>query len=235
MLDERGFPRPVSGASSVSIGAYEPQYAAGASPNQIFVENLYEVLLNRPAEPGGLAAATNALNAGVSPTNLVRAIEGSPEFLGREADYVGHRYLDRSFTAADRANVVSYLGSHTPEQLAAFVVGTPEFYNDYGDNNAVFFEGVYADVLDRAAIATEVDFWDDIVANGTSRAGTAALFLGSTEYLTDLAESYFVSYLGRGPQPPDVAAYIAAAQAGVSSLTLGSIALGSPESFAKRT
>ena len=52
------------------------------------------------------------------------------------------------------------------------------------------------------------------------------LFLSSTEFLTDLVSNDFLADLGRPPTPTDTAAFLKAAQSGVSSPTLEAIVLG---------
>ena len=83
--DDRGFARPGGGAAKLAIGAYEPQYSTAATPNAVYVENLYEVLLNRIADPAGLANFTPQLNGGTPPSSVILEIEGSAEFLADQA------------------------------------------------------------------------------------------------------------------------------------------------------
>ncbi len=56
-----------------------------ATPNQVFVENLYEVLLNHRADSGGLSAGTNFLNHGARLRASSRS-RGSTEYLNQEAN-----------------------------------------------------------------------------------------------------------------------------------------------------
>ena len=228
--DERGFNRPAKN----SIGAYEPQYASNASPNQVFVENLYEVLLDRVADSGGLTAGTNFLNNGGSPTALAQILLSSTEYLDDEATLLYRRYLGRTPSASETSVVAGVLkAGTTPEQLAAILVGSPEFFQDYGGNNDVFVLATYATVLGRAASPDEVAGWDQVVAEGASRNTVAALFLSSQEYLTDLCVFDFEAYLGSEPSPSTLANFLAASKAGVSSQTLAAIALGG--SYTART
>ena len=229
--DERGFDRP---ATKPSIGAYEPQYASNASPNQVFVENLYEVLLDRVADSGGLAAGTNFLNGGGSPTALAQILLSSTEYLDDEATLLYQRYLGRTPSASETSVVAGVLkAGTTPEQLAAILVGSPEFFQDYGGNDDVFVQATYATVLGRAAGPDEAAGWDQVLAGGALRNAVAALFLSSQEYLTDLCVLDFEAYLGSEPSPSTLANFLAASKAGVSSQTLAAIALGG--SYTART
>ncbi len=162
---------------------YEPQYASNATPNQVFVENLYEVLLNRRADPGGLAADISYLNHGNSPVSLVQLLEGSPEYLGRQAMLLIRRYLDRAASPSEVTNVASYLGSgHTPEQAAAIFINSNEFLMDYQTQDG-FVEALYQTVFDRAAEPDEVAGWDQALASGTTRATMTNLFFSIPAYI----------------------------------------------------
>lgn len=231
VIDERGFPRP----AKPSIGAYEPQYATNATPNQVFVENLYETLLNRPADSAGLAAATSFLNGGGSPTALIQVFQSMTEYLDGEVTQLYHRYLDRAPSASETTTVAGLLKSGvTPEQLAAVLLGSDEFFRDFGGNNDTFIEAAFRASLGRTT-ATQAEFnaWDQALAGGTSRTAVGTLLLTTTEYLTDLITADFDAYDGRDPSAADLTAFLRAAHNGVSSPTLAAVALTS--SYAART
>ncbi len=228
--DERGFGR----SAKPSIGAYEPQYASNASANQVFVENLYEVLLNRVADPGSLASAVSYLNGGGAGVTLVQILQGSTELRDIEATQVFERYLDRVPSPTEQANAANYLASATPEQLAAFLVEQPEFYNDYGDDNDVFVEALYGDILDRTASTSERDGWVQLIAKNGTRSGVAEIFLGLPAYLDLLVEADYSAYLGRLPSPAEQT-NLAAMWPGFNSLDIQALLLGYGEAFARRT
>jgi hypothetical protein len=227
--DERGFNRP----TKPSIGAYEPQYASNASANQVFAENLYDVLLNRPGDPTGLTAAVNFLNNGGSPTALTEVFESTPEHLVDEAAQLVRRYLNRAPSSAQTGTILGFLESgHTPEQAAAIFLGSAEFAQDYGGNDDVILEAMYQSALGRAASQEEVDGWDQALAT-SSAAAVAGAFLSSQEYLDDLAVDDFEAFLGVDPSGSQVAAFRGAARMGLPRTTLAAIALAA--SFAERT
>jgi hypothetical protein len=233
--DERIFPRPGGPAVPPSIGAYWPQYASTATANQIFVENVYEVLLNRAADPAGLVAATNYLKGGGTPRGLVQVYQSSTEYLDDEATTLYQRYLGRAPSATETGIVAGFLKSGTTaEQLAAALIGSPEFFQDYGGTNDGFIEGAFETVLGRTPSSpAELTAWDQALAGGTSRGTVATFLLTSGEYIDDLTVADFEADLGIVPTASDLAAFLNAAKAGVSSTTLAAIALAS--SFAVRT
>jgi hypothetical protein len=229
--DERGFARP----GTPSIGSYEPLYASNATPNQAYVENLYEVFQNRVADPGGLAGWTNYLNHGGAPSTLIQALEVSTKYLDREAILLVRRYLDRAASADEVANVASYLSSgHSPEQVASIFLNSGEFAQDYESPDA-FIEGLYQTVFDRAAELDEVAGWKQAMSAGTSRAAMVNIFLSIPNYTADVIAADFLAYLGRLPTPSEASAYLHAAQLGYSDAALEALILGSGEAFAGRT
>ena len=94
-IDERGFARP-GRRLKPAIGAYEPQYAANATANQVFVENVYEVLFNRAADPGGPAGPRPSSTAAATPTALVQILQTSTEYLNDQVALLYNRYLGRA-------------------------------------------------------------------------------------------------------------------------------------------
>jgi predicted outer membrane repeat protein len=231
--DERLFPH--LGTTAVpSIGAYWPQYASIATPNQVFAENLYDVLLNRTADSAGLAADTAFLSAGGTPLALVRILESSTEYLDDEVIDLYQRYLGRSPSPAETNAVAGLLKSGTtPEQVAASLVGSAEFYQDYGGDNDVFVQAAYHSVLGRSASTAEMSAWDQAMANGLSRPAAAAILLSSQEYLTDLIQDDFAADLGRPAQPADVSLFLSAAAMGATNPFIRAILLAA--SFGTRT
>ena len=227
--DERGFGRHTFPA----IGAYDPSYSSTAPANAVYVDDLYEVLFNRPVDSAGLTAGFNFLQGGGTPTALVQVLESSSEFLGREANRIVRRYLDRTPSPAEVGNVVSFLAAgHTPEQAAAIFINSGEFAGDYGNSQDAFIEAMYQTTLGRAAAPGEVAGWDQALGAGLSRPALVNLFLTSDGYLGDLIAEDFPAYFGRAATPQDLAAFLKAAHSGVSSLALRAILLGN--SFATR-
>ncbi len=230
-VDERGFGRP----GKPAIGAYEPQYAAGATPNQVFIENAFEVLFNRQADPGGLAGSSAFLSGGGTPTALIQLLQTTTEYLNGQVILLYNRYLDRAPSAFELSAVAGAMKSGaTPEQLAASLVGTAEFFGDFGGNNDVFIQGAFVAALGRPTnSASELAAWDSVLASGTTRPALASLLLTTPEYVADLVIADFGAYIGRRPSPTDMAAFLGASRAGVTSPNLAAIALGA--SFSART
>ncbi len=230
--DERGFPRP---AATLSIGAYEPQYAPNASANQILVENFFEVLLNRLTDSGS-AGFVNELNNGVSAGTVVLQIEGSSEYLGNQVQALFQRYLHRQADATGLPSFINLL-SHggTLEQAAAIIVGSPEYFQLHGGNNVSFLKAMYLDALGRLPDAFGQDSFTQMLAGGASRTTVALAVFTSPEYRSNLIAQGFSTLLGRQAFPEDLTNFSNAFQNGLTDQVFVAILLGSTEFRNDRT
>jgi hypothetical protein len=227
--------RGVARSATPSIGAVEPQFKLGTSPNQVFVESLYETLLGRTADPGA-AGWVAQLDLGLPRSNVIAAIEGSGEYRTIEVQGLYQRYLHRQADPNGLNNFVNALAAGiTLEQVAAFLVGSAEYFQLHGSNNVSFLDAAYLDTLNRLPDPTGQDTFSQALAGGMSRQAVASLIFGSPEYLGNLVESYYESLLGRPSDPGGLAAFTQTLQRGVSDQVVVAIILGSPEAFAKRS
>ncbi len=225
---------PQAGRRS-AIGAYEPQYATTASANQILVENLFEVLLNRLTDPGS-AGFVNELNNGTSASTVALQIEGSNEYLGDQVQLLYQRYLHRQADSGGLQSFVSQL-SHgaTLEQVAAVLVGSTEYFQLHGGNNAGFLTALYLDALGRAPDPFGQDNFTQMLAAGTSRTTVALAVFTSQEFQTNLVGQSFQQYLGRAAFPEDLTNFTGMMQHGLTDQDLVAILLGSTEFSSNRT
>ncbi len=229
--DERGFPRP----ATPSIGAFEPQSPLGTSPNALFVESVYEVLFNRPADPGA-AGFVGLLNQGFARTQLVFILENTTEYRTAEVQALYQRYLHRQADAGGLGAFVHFLqAGGTVEQAAVALVGSQEYFDLHGDTTDGFLTALYEDALNRAPDPTGLSGFSQALAGGMSRGAVAGLVLGSPEYLMDLVESDYQALLARPADPQGLAAFTGALQQGAADEQVLAVLLGSPEAFGHRS
>jgi hypothetical protein len=230
MTDERGFTRPGGGATHPSIGAYEPQYAANATPNQVFVENLYEILLNRTADPGS-AYWVNLLNKGVSAGLIADAFENSPEYLTDQVQMLFQRYLNRQADAGAIQAFDAFLehgGSY--EALSAAIVGSEEYSDLYGGSGEAFIDSLFENALNRAPDANALTNFQQ-----SSRTQIADAVFSSSEYLGDVVTNDFESILGRQTDPQGLTYLVNGLQNGLTDGTLLALIVGSAEDYGIRS
>jgi hypothetical protein len=229
--DQRGFNRPVT----PSIGAYEPQVAANAGAKQVFVENLYEELLDRSADSGSVGFV-NELNGGVSPATLVLQIEGSLEYRADQVKLLYQRYLHRDADGGSLQNFANLLGNGaTLEQVSAILLGSQEYFDLHGGSNESFLNAVFEDALNRGPDQGALLTFGQALAGGMSRSQAALLVLSSTEYQNDLVQADFQSALGRQTEAVGLAGFVGELQRGGNDQLILAQILGSDEAFAKRT
>jgi Domain of unknown function (DUF4214) len=196
-----------------------------------YVTSLYEALLNRLPDAQGLAGWVQALQNGTTRTQVATAFFLSPEHRGIEVDQLYLLILHRPSDPGGRAIWVAQLvGGMSENQIAIQFLVSPE-YTARHPTVVSFVNGLYNDVLARAADAAGFSFWVQIIQNGArTRAGVAYYFLSSGEALADAITSYYEDFLGRAPDSFGLQGFLQALESGMSSTAqiVGEI-LGSQE------
>jgi hypothetical protein len=234
--DERGFPRTAGGRVNPSIGAYEPQYASSATANQIYVENLYEVLLNRTGvrDPGA-ASWVAALNAGTPPPAIVAAFQTSTEYLANRVQLLFQRFLHRTADGSEQGAYINLLQHGvTFQQVIQGLAGSAEYFQLHGGTMEAFVICLYEDILNRGPAPTEVNTWLGMLGS-LSRPAAVAGFVGSAEYVGDVVEDGYVNYLGRTADPAGLSNFESYLHTGGTYQILIANLFGSGEAFGSRT
>lgn len=203
------------------------------SANELFVASAYGLLLNRTTDAGS-TFWVSALNSGASPASVVRAIEGSAEYLADQVDALYRHYLKRAPDAAGAQHWLLMLqNGGTLEEAAAGFASSAEYFQLQGNTNQGFVLGLYRDVLGRTASQSEIDGWVAFLTAGATRHDVALGFLTSTEYRTNLVGSYYHVYLGRDADADGLAHWLSAFQSGATDQDVLANIFGSPEGFAR--
>jgi len=236
-VDERGFPRPGGGTLAPCVGAFEVEVTPNATANQIYVENLYEMLLGRAGDGAfGAAAWVNALTAGASPASVVAGIESSAEYLSDRVEWAYEYYLHRAADSTGLSNFVRFLQhGGTFEQVKAALVGSAEYFTLHGQTDAGFLAALYEDALGRHADPAGLNGFTQTLAAGTSRAQVATLFFASTEYRINLVRSDYDFALNRPADADGLLGWVGFLQSGGTDQALLANLLGSSEGFAKHS
>ena len=224
-----------------------PAYAL-SSANAVYVNLLYEQLLARPADAGGLSGWVTLLtqtekvpgtvfqqtdNTKTVPGtfSVVAAIEQSQEYRTRLVDNLYATLLARPADPAGEAGFVQALGSGTTiEQVKAIMLGSPEYFQRAGSSNLAFLQALYHTVLNRALDPAGQSGWSAALAR-EDRATVAAQLLASPEAEQDLVAAGYLQYLHRPADPAGLAGWLTHLQQGMSDQTLTANLLGSDEFF----
>lgn len=237
---------PPHAAGSVDVVVQSPygksavvtadQYTYGqTSSNQAFVAQVYLDLLHRPAEPSGLANWVGFLNQGVSRPIVVQAIERSLEYRIDQVQSLYVQYLHRNVDPGGLNTFVTFLGAGgTVEQAAAFIAGSPEYFQTRGGGSANgFLNALYQDALNRAIDPSGQAAYSQALANNVSRTQVAAAIVTSAEHCRDLVQSFYQSFLGRAADSGGLNVFAGFLLQGARDEDVIAYIVGSPEYFAR--
>ncbi len=168
---------------------------AAATPHQATVTQLYQDLLHRLPDAGGLAFWTNQLDAGANTGAVAAALTHSGEFHRGEVDGVYQRLLNRAADEGGRAFFASALDNgQSVQQVESAVASSPEYAQAHGgasgfldalfngaDHLKSLVGGAYQQVLHRAGDAGGLAYWVGRMAAGTSLDDVTASLASSDE------------------------------------------------------
>jgi hypothetical protein len=243
----------VIGGTAILFDAATVRASAG-NTNQVYVNSLWLKLLGRNATAAELNNTTNLdlANASVR-TNLINAITSSAEYRQDTVDQIYQHYLHHTALndPAGLSGFTSLLASGgTQEEVAALVLGSPEYFSDSGGTNAAFISSLYQDTLGRGASAAELDGFMKQLGNGASRTTVARALLTSQEYFNNLVNfpaasgqitttnpflpyGYFQLFLGRNANGFEATGFINELRSGIPNETVIAQILSSSEYFNK--
>jgi hypothetical protein len=125
-------------------------------PDEAFVLRLYQDVLQRPADPAGLAFWKGLLAQGVARPQIVRAVEESLEYRILVVQDLYRQLLHRPADANGLAAFTHLLGSgSTLDQVRSLIAGSAEYFQSRGGGtNDGFLVALYQDGLNRTLDAT---------------------------------------------------------------------------------
>ena len=170
-------------------------HAVIGAPHQQYVMSVYEDVLGRAPDPGGLAYWSNLLDSGTAISSVAAAIAHSDEYYANFV--IKPDYLKLLGRAADDAGVqfwtVQMDAGATDQQLEADLVSSSEFYTNAGGTNTAWIDAVYKLLLGRTADANGENYWNSRLDAGETPSQVAQGIAGSQENNTQLIND---DYLG---------------------------------------
>jgi streptogramin lyase len=202
------------------------------TPDERFVSQIYFDFLHRPADPAGLASWTGALSLGVSRTQVVQAIEESPEYRAVVVQDLYNRLLRRPADASGLSTFTTFLANGgTVEQVEATLAGSAEYFRIQGGNNESFLDALYRDTLNRTIDPAGRSAFGQALNNGVPPEGVAAAIFGSDEFRQDLVQAFYQRLLHRPAETAGLQGWTAALQAGSRDEQVLAAIAGSAEYF----
>ncbi len=221
-----------------TINAPAPPATPGTPSPSSFIESVYENLLGRPVDPEGLSHWTNALNALGNTeggrAKVVADIESSAEYRLDVVNQLYLQYLHRPANESGAQTWVNLLGNGwSIQQVAANIATSAEFIQNQTDGSfAGWLNAFYENALQRPLDSSGLATWNGLFAGGTSETTIAMDIFGSTEFCSNLVNSYYVQFLGRSSAgDPGSFQWVSQLQQDVSYQTVISLIVGSQEFY----
>ena len=208
-----------------------PPFPTQGNSNADYVEALYRAILDRSADPGGLASWTSQLNSGsITRLQLVEGLRNSVEHFTQEMTDFYFTLLGRRPDPAGLQNWVQQLeGGMREEQIAFYFLDSPEYLSQ-GDKH--FVDQMYLSLLGRSFDSAGKANWLSQLSAGTlTHEQVITAFLYSTESLTRLTEGYYEVFLQRQADPGGLSGWVGALQQGTPFLSIGQQFLASDEFY----
>jgi len=171
------------------------------TPNQRFISELFRDLLQRPVDQGSLNFWNNLLNLGLPQTFVVLGIESTPEYRQLQVQSLYQRYLHRQPNSFELTMGTDFLlAGATPEQLAMYLVSTPEFFFQQGGGSLTgYLSAFYKDALQSPVLA-DVEMADMMqMAQGASLTDIVQEVLHQPDYQQGVVNDGILSLLDRNP------------------------------------
>lgn len=213
------------GSAVVNIIAPLPQGNA-QTVNQIFL-----VVLGRPADTTGLKFWTDQLAQGVSVEQVVLGIEGSMESLTHQVQTLFQSFLRR---AADSQGIQDWtaflIAGGTIEQVKAGILGSPEYFKTQGGGTLLgFLKALYHDALGRDLDASGQFTYGQFLVQGDTPYQVALVVVYSPEALVTLVNGFYKAILHRNGDAPGINNWVNAMLNGIRDEEVVALFFASPE------
>ena len=207
------------------------------TPEQKWVNSVYQDLLGRPADPAGLAQWSSMLARGTSRRDVAAAILGSAECRSTFVQGLYRSLLGRPADPGSLNNLIGLLAQGgTYRQVHGMILSSPEYFQAKSrGGNAGFVDALYQDVLGRPADPAGRDVFVSQLGKGTPRAQVVNAFLSSPEALSALARKLYQQFLHRDPDPNGLQFFTKAFGQGQREENVIATLLSSPEYFQRAT
>jgi hypothetical protein len=211
----------------------EPRNLPSVAANDAFVATLYQGLLGRNTDPGGLVYWDGRLNAGASRADVALGIEKSDESIGRAVQIFYDDFLGRP---ADSAGLNFWVESvrrgATLEQVKVNILGSDEFFTRAGGNLGAFLNAVSRAELGRGVDPTGLAYFSGTPNNPGGRAAAAFNIITSPEGEQVKLNGIYRLALNRAPDNAGSAYWLGLIQQGTRTSEVVAGVVGSDEYFA---
>lgn len=204
--------------------------------NQLYINQLYQDLLGRPAEGFGMSYWNAVLSSTNSRSAVVTGIESSQEYqqhevendyrtiLGRNADPVGLQFWEFDLAAGE-----------TNQMVQAGMMGTLEYFNRVGATTTGLLNGIFQEVLNRAPTQAESQQWLAQLNVGLNGSNLATALMSSSEGASDLVQAIYQRLLHQSADSTTVNSFSSQLQTGAADTIVITAATTSDQYFNNAT
>jgi hypothetical protein len=215
------------------LETFEDRLLLASGAAESLVNQLYQDLLGRSADQGGLTLFANVIDQGGSRGAVASQLMGSSEYLTNQVQLLYTNFLNRSADSAGLSHFVAFLQSGgTFEEAAAEMASSAEYLQTRaGGNYDSFLDSLFHDALGRGLDAAGREAFRQSRANGATSAQVAAAVFGSAEHDQNLVQNDFEELLRRPPDSTGLNALVAALQQGATDQQVTAAIVSSDEYF----
>jgi uncharacterized repeat protein (TIGR01451 family) len=163
-----------------------------------YVEGLYQTLLDRPADLGGLVGWVRFIRSGGSLSQVVQALWVSDEHRSLEVDSYFQALFGQNPDPASRAYWVSVFDNGANELAVVQMMVSSAAYQTLHPDNVSFVSALYGDLLGRNIDGASLTYWTGLLQSGVSRSTVIGAILNSDESLLRIIDTSYVNILHRG-------------------------------------
>ncbi|HUY90682.1 MAG TPA: DUF4214 domain-containing protein [Pirellulales bacterium] len=217
------------------IGIWDPPTPGGGGGNvggqssNGWIQNLYLDVLGRTASSDEIAYWRNAVNQGISPSQIATNFLTSTEHRSQLIDTLYEQYLGRQ---ADQGGIDYWISvwnaTGGPEAVQAGIIGSVEYYEKAGGTDTAWVTALYHNILGRDVDAQGLAYWTTFIKTH-SKESVVLGFVTSDEYRLGLINGWFQVYLGRKLDTAGGQFWLNAMKNGVTQEQIQAGILGSQE------
>ena len=200
---------------------------------------VFTVVVQATGNVGAIGTASFGVNSQAAPvvTNPTTQLTAVALSLVHSAEYDGilsTRSISSYCTAPEAAALtfwVSQIQSGLSQQLlAAALLSSPEFVA--GQSNANWLQETYLRLFNRPADQGGLQYWEGLLAGGTSKASVATSITGGAEFIQTQVASLYGRILGRTADSGGLAFWTSQVESGTRLENVAACLLASDEFFA---
>jgi hypothetical protein len=160
--------------------------------SEAFVKALYQDMMQRGADAGGLRGWTDALVSGWNRRQVAAGFAKSTEYRRLVITQAYERVLGRKPDAGGLATWMAALsnGSVRLDTIGPALMSSREFYLRGGSSDSAFVNNIYQAGLGRGASASEVDYWAEVRQRSGPEPVLAAVWESAEAAMRRVGQTY---------------------------------------------